>query len=104
MCGIQLAACLCESRIDHVLHRLQFRTGTKGANALNLVGLDGETLRQVHGIEWDHLTLACTHDQTRGTALTCRHQGQGVAVLFDLHGQGADPFLAKQAQAADASR
>ncbi|MNL45477.1 hypothetical protein D3C87_1681270 [compost metagenome] len=104
MGGIELTLGLAQARVDHALHGLQLGGRTKGANALNLVGLDGETLRQVHGVERDHLTLACTHDQTRGAALTRRHQGQGVAVLFDLHGQGTDPFLAKQAKAADAAR
>ncbi|MOA07314.1 hypothetical protein D3C78_1270030 [compost metagenome] len=104
MGGIELTLGFAQARVHYALHSLQFGRRTKGANALDLVGLDGETLRQVHGVERDHLTLACAHDQTRGTTFTRWHQGQGVAVLFDLHGQGADAFLAKQAQAADAAR
>ena len=99
---VQLASGFQKSRINHVLHGLQLAAGAEGADALNLISLDGEALRQMHGVERDQGALAGTHDQTRSTTLTGRHQCQGVAVLFDLHGQGGDAFFLKQAKAAQA--
>jgi len=102
--GIQLAARFRQALVDHVLHSLQLTAGTEGANTLDLVGLDGEAFGQVHGVERNQLTLGRTDHQARSPTLTRRHQGQGVAVFLDLHGQRADALFAEQAQAADAAR
>ncbi len=70
---------------------------------MNLVSLDGEAFRQVHGVERDQGAFAGTDDKARGAAFTGRHQGQGVAVLLDLHGQGGDALFLKQTKAAQAA-
>lgn len=71
---------------------------------MNLIGLDRKALRQVHGVEWDHVALGAADHETGRPAFTRRHQRQSVAVLFDLDRQRGDALLLKQAQAADAAR
>lgn len=104
VCGVQLATRFCKTGIHDVLYRLQLSAGAERPDALDLVGLDGEAFRQVHGVERNHLAFAGTDHQTRSTALTRRHQGQGVAILLDLHCQGSNALFLKQAEAADAAR
>ncbi|MNF97437.1 hypothetical protein D3C84_802660 [compost metagenome] len=104
VCRIQLTARFGQAGIDHILYRLQLGASTEGTNALDLVSLDGEALRQVDGVERDQVALAGRDHQTRATSLTGRHECQGVTVLFDLYGQGGDAFLTEQAQGTDATR
>ncbi|MNF83443.1 hypothetical protein D3C84_657680 [compost metagenome] len=70
---------------------------------MDLVGLDGETLRQVHGVERNQIAFAGCDDQARTAPLTRRNQREGVAVLLDLYGQGGDPLLTEQTQGTDAT-
>jgi hypothetical protein len=101
--GIQLSPGFVQAFVDDVLNRLQLSLGAESANALNLVCLDGETLRQVHGVEWQQDSLASTDHQPRSTALSRRDQGELVAVLFDLDGQGRDALFLKQPKAGQAT-
>ncbi|MNJ45582.1 hypothetical protein D3C77_406840 [compost metagenome] len=102
--GIQLSAGLIQALVDHILNCLQLGLSAKCTNALDLVSLDGETLWQMHGVERQQDSFASANDQPGCAALSCRDQGQLVAVLFDLHSQGRNALLLKQPEAGQAAR
>ena len=72
--GVELATHLAQALVHHVLHSLQFGLLAKGANALDLVGQDGEGLWQVHIVERNQHALAASYHQARRAAIGGRHQ------------------------------
>src|SRR5690606_828291 len=82
----QLFAGLLDAGVDHILNTLQLGARAIGANALDLIGGDGELLRQVHGVERDQLALAGDDHMPRRAARSGWYERQDVAVLLDLLG------------------
>ncbi|MNJ60182.1 hypothetical protein D3C77_558980 [compost metagenome] len=96
--GIKLSPRLVQALIDDILNRLQFGLSTKSTNTLDLIGLDGEALRQVDGVEWQQDAFAAADHQPGSAAFACGYQGELVAVLLDLHGQGRDTLFFEQTE------